>query len=52
MEVLHFDSQAERFKYLKGGFHEIKLIEVDPDKKPEPKTKKKGNKKNDRVQVE
>ena len=49
-EVMHFKSQEERIRYLKGGFEEISPIEVT-EEKPK-KAKKKGKKKDDTVQAE
>ena len=58
MEVMHFDSQEERIRFLKGGFEEIKPIEVEKEaekieEKPK-KSAKKGKKeaKNDEIQAE
>lgn len=52
MEVMHFKTQKERLDYLKGGFEEIKPIEVKEEPKEEPKkAKKKGKKKDDTVQA-
>lgn len=50
MEVMHFDSQEERIRFLKGGFEEIKPIEVkkkaekveEKPKKSAKKSKKRG----------
>lgn len=65
-EILHFKSQKERLDYLKGGFEEIKPIEVIIPKeekivsaeatdaveaKPKKSSRKKG-KKDDKVQAE
>lgn len=62
MEVMHFKTQEERLKYLKGGFEEIAPVEVTAEVEEEPKeeepkeekpkkAKKKGKKKDDTVQA-
>ena len=57
MEVMHFKTQEERLKYLKGGFEEIAPVEVTAEAEEEPKEEKpkkvkKGKKKDDTVQAE
>lgn len=57
MEVMHFKTQEERLKYLKGGFEEIAPVEVTAEveeepKEEKPKKAKKGKKKDDTVQAE
>lgn len=57
MEVMHFKTQKERLKYLKGGFEEIAPVEVtakveEEPKEEKPKKAKKGKKKDDTVQAE
>ena len=56
MEVMHFKTQEERLKYLKGGFEEIAPVEVtakveEEPKEEKPKKAKKGKKKDDTVQA-
>ena len=62
MEVMHFKTQEERLKYLKGGFEEIAPVEVTAEteadepkeeepKEEKPKKAKKGKKKDDTVQA-
>lgn len=58
MEVIHFDSQEERIRFLKGKFEEIKPIEAEKEaEKVEEKPKKSAKKskkeaKNDEIQAE
>ena len=51
MEIMHFSTQAERLRYLKGGFEEIEPKEVE-EAEEKPKKVKKGKKKDDAVQAE
>lgn len=51
-EVMHFKTQEERIRYLKGGFEEIVPQEVEPKAEEKPKKAKKGKKKDDAVQAE
>lgn len=53
-EVMHFKTQEERIRYLKGGFEEIvpQEVEVEPKAEEKPKKAKKGKKKDDAVQAE
>lgn len=51
MEVMHFNTQAERLRYLKGDFEEIEPKEVAVAEE-KPKKAKKGKKKDDAVQAE
>lgn len=45
MEVMHFDSQEERIRFLKGKFEEIKPIEAEKEaEKVEEKPKKSAKK--------
>lgn len=44
MEVMHFKSQSERLKYLKGKFEEIIPQEAEEEQKPKKKAKKKEKK--------
>ncbi len=50
--VMHFKSQKERLKYLRGGFEEIVPDEVEVAEEEPKKAKKKGKKKDDTVQAE
>ena len=50
-QVMHFKSQKERLKYLRGGFEEIVPDEVEVAKEEPKKAKKKGKKKDDTVQA-
>lgn len=58
MEVMHFDSQEERIRFLKGGFEEIKPIKAEKkaekvEEKPKKSAKKsKKEAKNDEIQAE
>lgn len=54
MGVMHFDSQAERIKFLKGKFEEIKPVEAEEKPKKAKKSAKKAKKedKNDEIQAE
>lgn len=47
--MMHFESQKERLKYLKGQFEEIVPKEVPKEK---PKEKPKKRRKKDEVQTE
>ena len=47
MKVMHFNSQAERLKFLKGEFEEIKPVKSGPKK-----AKKTAKGKKDEVQAE
>lgn len=55
--AMHFNSQTERLKYLRGGFEEIVPEKVEKESETEktekkPRNKSKKGKKNDEIQAE